>query len=193
MKKLFIVIFPVLFSFFVKAQDKVSLPLSVDSTIIYQGVVMVDSTYKQNQLYSQAKEWFANTFKSAKEVIESDDELNGRLIGKFTDQGEQTIIGGNAIPQICEVTVEIDVKNGKYRYRFYNFNGQSTFFGVVFPINVSERYLMYLHGNFPKGAFTSKKTLYFTLDEVYSKFNLAMASIINELSLYMKAVKSDNF
>jgi hypothetical protein len=83
----------------------------VNGEIVYMSVVNVDST-KSNELYVRANEWFVNTFKSAKDVIQLNDKEAGKIIGKgFFSTGLFTI----------HFTIEIQTKDGKYKYAFSNF------------------------------------------------------------------------
>ena len=83
----------------------------INGEIIYTSVVNVDST-KSNELYVRANEWFVNTFKSAKDVIQLSDKEAGKIIGKGVfSTGLFTI----------HFTVEIQTKDGKYKYAFSNF------------------------------------------------------------------------
>ena len=45
-------------------------------------VVQMDSSVKKDDLYRNAKLFFANEFKSAKDVIQYDDRGEGKVIGK---------------------------------------------------------------------------------------------------------------
>lgn len=72
-----------------------------------------------NQLYVSAREWFAESFKSANEVLQMDDPLNGKLIGK----GSMPISvkyksAFNTIPIILHATytIKISVKDSVYKY-----------------------------------------------------------------------------
>jgi hypothetical protein len=95
--------------------------------IVYSGVVNVDST-NSKELYVRAHEWFANTFKSAKDVIQLDDKEAGKIVGKgFYDAGIPKSYGGIIhSPLIGSVnfTVEIQTKDGKYKYVFTIFSWQ---------------------------------------------------------------------
>ena len=62
--------------------EKISIPLSQDSVIEYTSIVSLDSTFKFQDIYKGSKTWFVNNFNSAKAVIQSEDQTNGRFLGK---------------------------------------------------------------------------------------------------------------
>lgn len=90
----------------------------------YQDIVILDSTYKKDDLYRNAKLYFVDNYKSAKDVIQYDDKEQGKIIGKglFTLSDYQTIIF-TPVSETRDVyyTTEITCKDGKYRYRLYGF------------------------------------------------------------------------
>lgn len=85
----------------------------------------LDSTYKKDILYKNSKLFFADAFKSAKDVLQYDDREEGKIIGK----GNFKIEGGQSVflsyfteVWIVNFSIELFVKDGKYRYRIYDFN-----------------------------------------------------------------------
>tara|TARA_R110000868_G_scaffold401649_2_gene677267 strand:- start:5506 stop:6075 length:570 start_codon:yes stop_codon:yes gene_type:complete len=66
-------------------------------------VVLVDSTVSKEVLFGRGMTFFANTFKSAKAVIQLSDPVSGKIMGK-------------GIVNDRDVTIIIDCKDGKYRY-----------------------------------------------------------------------------
>jgi len=71
----------------------------------------------QNQLYIKAYQWMANTFNSAKEVIQMQDKEAGKLIGKgiMKTPTAKDGLGSKIGDDIVYYTISIDVKDGKYR------------------------------------------------------------------------------
>jgi len=98
-------------------------PLDEKGEIVYSEVVKVDSI-KSNELYVRAHEWFANTFKSAKAVIQLDDKEAGKIIGKGDIEADiinhQTGLMKYSVGGLIYFTVEIQTKDGKYKYSFSN-------------------------------------------------------------------------
>ena len=98
-------------------------PLPVDSTthlITYQGVVQVPGA-TQAELYSRAREWFAVTFGSAKEVLEMDDRGLGKLIGRAYAQFDFSSGFGPIVSLSMWRTIKIESKDGRYRYTLNDF------------------------------------------------------------------------
>ena len=48
----------------------------------YSSIITLDSTYKKDDLYRNAKLYFVDNYKSAKDVIQYDDKDQGKVIGK---------------------------------------------------------------------------------------------------------------
>jgi len=74
----------------------------------------------KNELYIKAAEWLANSFKSAKSVIEMQDKEAGKIVGKGTnDYISESLF--NTITHHINFTFTIDVRDSKYRIRITNF------------------------------------------------------------------------
>jgi len=104
----------------VKAQKDTSglnLPIK-DGMLVYEGVVSIDNK-SQKDLYTNASQWFVDFFKSSKDVIQNQDKEQGRIVGKGI-LFAQTKIWGITSQYPNEVTIQIDVKDNKYRYRIYD-------------------------------------------------------------------------
>ena len=69
-----------------------SIP-KVEGKYEYTEVVQLDTTYKKDVLYKNSKLFFADAFKSAKDVLQYDDREEGKVIGK----GNLSIEGGQAV------------------------------------------------------------------------------------------------
>ena len=121
-----------------------SMP-KVNGKYEYSEVVFLDSTYKKDMLYKNSKLFFTNAFKSAKDVIQYDDREEGKVIvkGNFSVEGSQS---GILLPFFIEewkidFSLEIFSKDGKYRYRLYDFNIlRIADNSVIFPINIDDAY-----------------------------------------------------
>jgi len=78
-----------------------------------------------SKLYATAKEWFSLAFKSGKSVIDLDDPINGKLIGKgytnVTASYSAPFINGNLLWEI-DLTIEILVKDNKYKATILEIN-----------------------------------------------------------------------
>lgn len=84
-----------------------------------------------DQLYSKANEWFALTFKSAKDVIQLNDPTEKKIIGKGIKR-IQYLIGRYKTSLDMNFTLMVQFKDGKFKY-----NIQSTEF---YPLIGSEKY-----------------------------------------------------
>lgn len=99
-----------------------AIVLPRDSTtkqISFQEVVQVPGATK-DELYTRAREWFAKTFKSSKDVIQMDDRIAGKIIGKGSGNG----LTGNILLITSfwlNYTVSITIKDGRYRYEITDF------------------------------------------------------------------------
>lgn len=105
-----------------QAQGTYELPTK-DGKLFFTNVVTVDSTFKKNDLYSKARQWFVNYYKSADDVLQMDDKEEGKLIGKGLHK-YNFFNGLDASEVNLFFTVNITVKDGKYKYEIYNFNGK---------------------------------------------------------------------
>jgi hypothetical protein len=83
----------------------------------YTEVVTVEGK-TADQLYSSAREWFAETFKSAQDVLQMDDPVAGKLIGKGMGSGRHK--GMVSVPFSYEYQVKVFVKDGRYKYTIEN-------------------------------------------------------------------------
>lgn len=75
------------------------------------------------QLYTTAREWFAKTFVSANDVIQMEDPVSGKIIGKGSSHIAESYVIGKGLTAIFtkidwypNYTLKIEVKDGRYRY-----------------------------------------------------------------------------
>jgi hypothetical protein len=95
----------------------------VNGNYEYMEVVTLDTSYKKEQLYRNAKVFLVDIFKSAKDVIQYDDKEQGKIIGKGILELSDYHIIFTVIDQFTwdvNFTIEISCKDGKYRYRLYD-------------------------------------------------------------------------
>ena len=82
-------------------------------------IVYVDTSSRKDDLYRNAKFFFTDYFKSAKDVIQYDDRGEGKVIGKglFKITENSTFFEG-----VWDVyfTTEITCKDGKFKYKIYD-------------------------------------------------------------------------
>lgn len=90
----------------------------------YSGVKEVPSATKE-QLFTRARSWFNNSFKSSKDVIQVADKESGELSGKGIVKLKATYkyLGKQQVqPVHAEFTVSVWVKDGKYKYEIKDFD-----------------------------------------------------------------------
>lgn len=74
----------------------------------------------KDEIYSKVKAWFATTYNSAKNVVQSDDKEAGRIIGR----GVMDVYlpkGAFRGEHLSNYTIDITMKDEKYRIQFYDF------------------------------------------------------------------------
>lgn len=168
------------------SQTNLALPLR-DSIIIYEDVVKVSDTLSADKLFTMAQTWFANTFKDAKSVLQVNDRQSMKLIGKSSQLLYRAFASTPAT--YIYYSVSVDIKQGRYRYRLYDFGfeigNQSE--------EASRGYSHYLHGEVHKVFPESKKQAFKRYEHDYGFIDLTANSIISSLKRYMKNPNDDNF
>ncbi len=175
------------------------LPIDSDThKVTYQEIVKVDGVNK-DELYVRAREWFALTFKSSKDVIQMDDKAAGKIIGKGSSEGS-TKYRMLTMDYWLNYTVSITVKEGRYRYEITDFvieNKPSQYVPSVMPMTAEVFYNTVESNN----NFLSKKnaaqmeSMYNTyIDKIESVGTRLADSLKDALYKKGKAVKSkDDF
>jgi hypothetical protein len=95
----------------------------IDGKYEYQEIVNLDSTFKKDDLYRNAKLYMVDNFKSAKDVIQYDDKEQGKIIGKGTFElrdYHMLLDTKDFFTWHVSYSTEITCKNGKYRYKLYD-------------------------------------------------------------------------
>ena len=106
-----------------------SLP-KIEGQYEFTEVVQLDTGYKKDALYRNAKLFFANISKSSKDVLQYDDREEGKVIGKvnFQISGHQNILLSSfSETRTTTFTLEISCKEGKYRYRMFGFSSEYSY------------------------------------------------------------------
>lgn len=119
MKK--ILLFFLILPLFSKGQD---LPI-VDDKIVYEKIVEAPDLSK-SELYAACKKFVANAFKSAKNVIETEDESTGLIICKgntiidYPQSRNSLIVSGMNVGGRKSFTMQFENKEGRCRVRIYD-------------------------------------------------------------------------
>lgn len=93
-----------------------------DGNYMYENIIIADSLTKE-ELYTKAKVWFVQSFKSPKDVLQMDDKEAGRIIGKGYFSFDYPFFVETYTMKVY-FTVDITVKDGKYRIQFYDIDPQ---------------------------------------------------------------------
>jgi len=94
-----------------------------DGAIFYEQVAQC--TGNQKELYLKARKWFVDTFNNAKSVLQMDDKEDGKLAGKAF-HGYRFSNGISNSNVNIDFTLNLDIKDGKYRVQFYDMYGSNT-------------------------------------------------------------------
>lgn len=95
--------------------------------LTYSEVVEVSDSTTRGELFLRGREWFAETFKSSKEVLQINDKESGELVGKGIFNITYIVNYWGLHDQKADVdfTLSLWVKDGRYKYEMSNFNVQS--------------------------------------------------------------------
>ena len=100
-------------------KDTVGLNIPVkDGSVVYERVVEIPNKPKAD-LYKNAKQWFVDYFKSSKDVIQSEDKEDGKIVGKGIISVLFNGAMGMKVMYDDKVSVQVDCKDNKYRIRIY--------------------------------------------------------------------------
>nr|WP_294948474.1 DUF4468 domain-containing protein [uncultured Mucilaginibacter sp.] len=184
---------PILFLFACLSANaqKIELPLK-DSSIVYEEIIQLDSTYKKELIYKSVKTWFVNSFKNAKEVIQSEDFSSGRIIGKGSLYIETSAVIGQYFGRNCSFTIQVDIKDAKCRYRIFDLLGSDYVLGPI-SNDYSKSYSQYLHNQFKGALLYSTKKLYIKMDEALMILNIKVKGLGVLLKNALVNSKSDDF
>ncbi len=119
-------------------------------------------------MYKKAKKWFISTYKSAKDVIQLDDQEGGEITGK----GNFKVNYYSREPYISH-TISVYVKDGRYKYSITQ---------LAYSDNQNEKFSI---ENFPNSWF-GKKKLYLKVDE-------EIKAVILSLKKYMSSTDKDEW
>ena len=186
-KKLFLAIF--LGAFFAQAYGQVDTMPKADGLYGYMEVISVDSLNK-DALFNNAKTFFVDVFKSAKDVIQYEDKPEGKIIGKglITVTGNQNKVMGQSWERKIKAyfSIEILCKDNKYKYRIYDITLKSydQYTSREKAPIVNDQTFETLIEDSNKGTYKKATS------EAYPKLLTEFKNIVAQLKLYM-VKKSD--
>jgi hypothetical protein len=170
-----------------------------EGVIFYEQIAQC--TGNQKELYLKARKWFVDTFHNAKSVLQMEDKEDGKLAGKAF----HTYVFNNGLSSsnvAIDFTLNVDIKDGKYRVQFYDMYGANT------NVNGGLAMLSALGGNYNAGSdATSVRKIEYNkvLDDYLSgkreKYNKKLLDGMNNevknlfasLEKVMKAPPADEF
>ena len=121
-----------------------------DTAISFTDIVKVDSTSK-DVLFQRARDWFNNTFRNSKEVLQIQDKETCEISGKgiFSSYVKHSTLGvDNSYNNDFRFQITIWVKDGKYKYSLTDIdnyragdNNQWIAFGIITSSDHTEKKL----------------------------------------------------
>lgn len=99
-----------------KDQEPDPMPVNDEGAYEYSDTVEVEGA-TADELYSRAKAWVANAYRSAQNVVQLDDKDAHRLIIKGNSRETYLMMGQVTVRHV----VTIETKDGRYRYRMTGF------------------------------------------------------------------------
>ncbi|MGJ1477984.1 DUF4468 domain-containing protein [Sphingobacterium spiritivorum] len=82
---------------------------------------VVEINRNQKELFKNAKMFFAKAFNSSKNVINNEDPEAGIIIGNAGFNIYPKYMG-SSYEQFVNFTIQLDIRNDKYRYKIYGFH-----------------------------------------------------------------------
>lgn len=159
----------------------------------FSEVVQLDSTYKKDMLYKNSKLFFADAFKSAKDVLQYDDREEGKVIGKgnfVIEEGQAFFLTYTTEKWHSNFSLEIFSKDGRYRYRMYDFNIESR--RVVSGGNTADNVNNYSLSLDEAYKVTEKGVTKKMNRKLFSEMISRIHSTISELKVYMAKKESSS-
>jgi hypothetical protein len=157
-----------------------------------------------DQLYSSAREWFAETFNSANHVLQMDDPKLGKLIGKGSTIIKESATAGLArtkafVWYTIDFTVKIYLKDGKYKVTIDDIEAKTKQTYLALP-NIDISYLdlcknreYYKKGSDPRwlrDSMPQMKSHYRVTADVNDLLYKLLIGIENEMPKIMSSLKS---
>lgn len=94
----------------------------------YEEVVPVDTTVTKQELYNRARSWFADSFKSEKDVMSIDDKEQGEISGngaiKYDNPG--FYFAADCTRGYIMFKINVYVKDGRYKYNLHSFTHEGS-------------------------------------------------------------------
>ncbi len=183
MRKIILILLVVLINNVAKAQLD-SIPV-INHQYQYQEVVNLDTSFAKDKIYKSAKVYFVDNFNSANDVIQYQDETEGKIIGKGFFEVTQELTF-TTVKWSVYFSLSIEAKDGKYRYTIYDINVKQDWYGtsqhLYQDLGVADIYL-----NMKKGRL--KKETVILYDKMTTRFKNQIIAIKSDI--LEKGKKSD--
>ncbi len=164
------------------------LELPIDSRtnkITYTDVVHTDSTLLTADLFTIARIWFAETFRTSGSVIQMEDKQSGVLIGKANiPLSYKSLIGEHELQSVL-FTFSLYFKNGRYKYEVTDFIYQQQTPSPL--IEIKDIPFEYIYFNKDLGARKYNKK---TRESFINQLDTQIIAILNDLKTSMKKKNS---
>lgn len=162
------------------------LPIdSITNKITYTDVVHTDSTLLTADLFTLARIWFAETFRTSGAVIQMEDKQSGVLIGKAEIPILYKALGVTHDLQNVLFTLSIYFKDGRYKYEVTDFIYQQQSPSPLIEIN--DIPFEYIYFNKDLGARKYNKK---TRESFTNQLDTQINAILNDLKTSMKKKNS---
>jgi hypothetical protein len=168
MKKIWFTILILLLSEIIIAQINIERIIKYfpvkGNKIEYSGVVKYDTAYTSDFIFKNARQWMIDNYKPDKNVLLAEDKEAGYIIGQGYFEVDINPVALLTTNSRIWFTVSIEIKEGRYRYRFYDI-----FYETMIAM-VSDKDLKFELENFMSVNNDSNKAIKF-YREVDRKFN----------------------
>ncbi|HMG82439.1 MAG TPA: DUF4468 domain-containing protein [Ferruginibacter sp.] len=155
----------------------------VDSQYEFSEIVVLDSSFTKEVLYTNAELFFTDEFKSAINIIQYDNKEQGKIIGKGNLLVQETsafVATFNNNDFYVNFSLEIFCKDGKYKYRIYDITIDHTKFGGQDKRNtIDEIYSGTLNGSTKK---LDKKAIIGIADSIHKTISYLKLSMARKQS-----------
>ncbi|MVZ67397.1 DUF4468 domain-containing protein [Sphingobacterium sp. DK4209] len=171
------------------------LPI-VNDKIVYERIIESPNLSKP-ELYAACKRFIANTFKSAKSVIQTEDENTGLIICKgntildYPKTRNSLIVTGMPVGGRKSFTMQFENKEGRCRVKIYDIFEDNSL--SAYQRNYSLEEIMFdlaKRANSSKGKTKEKRTAVF--DESVSIVNNSFLGLIKEFEESIATYKSND-
>lgn len=90
--------------------------------------MQVSGNPSKEELFNRARLWFADYYKSSKDVLQISDRESGELVGKpLFKYSSRYFVGSAATVGVVNYTIKVFVKDGRYKYIVSDFNHEAYF------------------------------------------------------------------